>query len=129
MGFVFCFVGFERRVRAICESAKRTHLGWKMRVVVIWFLVCLPTLVLARRFAAEAIFGRLRDTKVDASWIHLETPLNPSVSCTHRWRALLWGGCQPGCQPAADAAYKGRQAGCQSAAGATLPHVRAIPLM
>jgi hypothetical protein len=29
---------------------------------------------------------RVRDMKVDASSIHLETPLNPSVSCTHVWR-------------------------------------------
>jgi hypothetical protein len=29
--------------------------------------------------------------KVDASSIHLETPLNPSVSGAHGWRALLLG--------------------------------------
>jgi hypothetical protein len=28
--------------------------------------------------------------KVDASSIHLEAPLNPSVSCTHRRRALFY---------------------------------------
>ena len=32
----------------------------------------------------------MRDMKVDASSIQLETPLNPSVSCTHRWQALLY---------------------------------------
>ena len=52
--------------------------------------------------------------KADASSIHLETPLNPSVSCTHRWRALLWGGLF---KPAADwqsawsAAYNGQHGG------------------
>jgi hypothetical protein len=33
---------------------------------------------------------RAPDMKVDASSIRLETPLNPSVSCTHRWQALLY---------------------------------------
>jgi hypothetical protein len=32
----------------------------------------------------------VRDMKVDASSIHLETRLNPSVSSTHRRQALLY---------------------------------------
>src|ERR1700679_3102972 len=68
--------------------------------------------------------GMARDMKVDASSIHLETPLNPSVSCTHGWRALLWGrwfNLRPG--PEGTPNRPGRlrttcqQAGCQPAAG------------
>src|ERR1700679_3911965 len=62
--------------------------------------------------------------KVDASPIHLETPLNPRVSCTHGWRALLWGrlfNLRPGPEGAPNRPGRLRttcqQAGCQPAAG------------
>jgi hypothetical protein len=35
-------------------------------------------------------FWGVRDMKMDANSFHLETPLSPSVSCTHGWRTIMY---------------------------------------